>query len=94
MEPLNEGGRTTRRESLKKRRLLHDSARRPGARLRGERETELGIIGLAGMGAIDAPTLTKLARTSRLCATSDSAMLDLRGAEYTEGQRSTPTSGR
>ena len=81
-------GRMTRRESLKRAALTI----LPAGLARGYAANEklnVGIIGLSGMGAIDAATLNKLGQNVAALCDPDSAMLDKRGAVYPKAAKYT-----
>jgi predicted dehydrogenase len=82
--------RITRRESLK--RAAAPFLILPAGLARGYAANEklnIGIIGLTGMGAIDAATLTKLGENVSALCDVDSAMLARRGADYPKAARYT-----
>ena len=82
MEPLEKTNRTSRRECLQDIAgtfmiLAAGSARTYAA----NQKLNIGVIGLSGMGAIDARTLRKLGENVTALCDVDSAMLDKRVAE-------------
>jgi predicted dehydrogenase len=80
----------TRRESLK--RAAGAFMILPAGLARGyaaNQKLNVGVIGLSGMGAIDAATLTKLGENVAAFCDPDSAMLERRGAEYPKAAKYT-----
>jgi hypothetical protein len=90
LKQSDEGSRMTRRESLKK--AAGAFMILPAGLARGYTANEklnLGIIGLAGMGAIDARTLNGLGENICALCDVDSAMLDLRAPLYPKAKKYT-----
>ncbi len=90
MKQTEEGSRMTRRESLKK--AAGAFMILPAGLARGYAANEklnLGIIGLAGMGAIDARTLNGLGENICALCDVDSTMLDLRASLYPKAKKYT-----
>ena len=82
MAPINETNRMTRRESLRKAAgafmILPAGLARSYA---ANQKLNIGVIGLAGIGAIDARTFSKLGENVTALCDVDSAMLDKRISE-------------
>jgi predicted dehydrogenase len=84
------GTRITRRETLKRAAGVFTIL--PAGLARGYAANDklnIGIIGLSGMGAIDAATLTKLGENVAALCDPDAAMLDRRAAEYPKAAKYT-----
>jgi predicted dehydrogenase len=82
MKPIAAGNRITRRDSLKTAAAFMIL---PAGLARGYAANEklnLGIIGLAGMGGVDAKTFNGLGENIAALCDVDSTILDKRGAEY------------
>ena len=90
MELINEGGRVTRRESLK--RAAGAFMILPAGLARGYAANEklnLGMIGVAGMGGVDSKTFSVLGENIAALCDVDSAVLEKRGAEYPKARKYT-----
>src|SRR5574340_1087380 len=82
MQQIEAAGRVTRRESIKKAAAFMIL---PAGLARGYAANEklnIGVIGLAGMGRVDAKTFTSLGENITALCDVDSNILDKRGAEY------------
>ncbi|MEJ7608465.1 MAG: hypothetical protein WKF37_19890 [Bryobacteraceae bacterium] len=80
----------TRRESLKRSAAAFMIV--PATAVRGYAANEklsVGVIGLAGMGGVDAKTLAGLGENITALCDVDSAILDKRGAEYPDARKYT-----
>ena len=90
MNPIEQGIRITRRESLK---IAAGSLTiLPAGLARGYTANEklnVGVIGLAGMGGADATTLNKLGENVAALCDVDPSVLERRGAEYPKAAKYT-----
>jgi hypothetical protein len=90
LNQIDQASRMTRRESLKK--AAGAFMILPAGLARGYAANEklnLGVIGLAGMGAIDAKTLNDLGENISALCDVDSKMVDLRAPLYPKAQKYT-----
>ena len=90
MHQDDEGSRITRRESLKKAAAAFTIL--PAGLARGYAANEklnLGIIGLAGMGAIDAKTLSGLGENISALCDVDSRYVEMRAPLYPKARKYT-----
>ena len=88
MSQMSSGSGITRRQSLKSAAFLI----LPAGLARGYTANEklnLGIIGLAGMGAVDAKTFNALGENVAALCDVDSTVLDKRGAAYPDAKKYT-----
>jgi len=88
--PIDTGTRLTRRGSLKT--AIGAFMILPSGLARGYASNEklnIGVIGLTGMGGVDAETLNKLGENVAALCDVDSTVLEKRGAEYPKAARYT-----
>jgi hypothetical protein len=89
MEPTSQGIGLTRRESLKRAATFMIL---PAGLARGyaaNQKLDIGVIGLAGMGRVDAKTFTDLGENIAALCDIDSNILDKRGSEYPNARKYT-----
>lgn len=90
VKPIDDGRRITRRDSLKK--AAGAFMILPAGLARGYAANEklnIGVIGLAGIGGVDAKTFSDLGQNIAALCDPDSAALERRAAEYPNAKKYT-----
>jgi predicted dehydrogenase len=82
MQPTSQGIGLTRRESLKRAAAFTILPAGLARGYQANQKLNIGVIGLAGMGRVDAKTFTDLGENIAALCDVDSNVLDKRGSEY------------